>query len=273
MSSQANYFDESPNIGPGLTPEVQNILDSKIAYYDSFAPDYDSTRFAGELGAYITVESEAALIKLVKELGYAGRSDWSALDIATGTGRVAIALARQGARLTALDAAPAMLQRCQKNVTAAGLQDRVSFVMGNAAQLPFPDGSFEVVFACRFMHLLPVAIYPKIMREMARVTAPGGRLVLEFTNLNYGPLLGRYRLRKMRRENGKLPHTYVTRRQLSRFGEEAGLDIQLVIGTELPKGWLFAEHQHLAEVIREMGWGPLKGCCRQLIAVFRDSSR
>jgi len=96
------------------------------------------------------------------------------LDVATGTGMVARALARRGAEVTALDQSAAMLD------VARARNDRgVTFVQGEAEHLPFQDASFD---ALTFTYLLRYVDDPQAtLNELARVIKPGGRIgMVEF---------------------------------------------------------------------------------------------
>ena len=105
----------------------------------------------------------------------------SALDVATGTGDLAIELARRGAEVTGSDFAPAMLEIARRK--APGLR----FEEGNALDLAYPDNSFDAVtvgFGARNF-----ADLDRGLREMARVTKPGGGVVvLEITTPSKPPL-------------------------------------------------------------------------------------
>jgi len=105
----------------------------------------------------------------------------SALDVATGTGDLAIELARRGAEVTGSDFAPAMLEIARRK--APGLR----FEEGDALALAYPDASFDAVtvgFGARNFGDLD-----RGLAEMARVTRPGGRVVvLEITTPTKPPL-------------------------------------------------------------------------------------
>lgn len=97
------------------------------------------------------------------------------LDCATGTGDVAFALAAAGGDIVGIDACEPMLQEAHKKTGA----HRVRFQQADVQALPFEDGSFDVVtiaFGIRNV------VDPLLgLREMVRVTRPGGRVaVLEF---------------------------------------------------------------------------------------------
>jgi demethylmenaquinone methyltransferase / 2-methoxy-6-polyprenyl-1,4-benzoquinol methylase len=104
------------------------------------------------------------------------------LDIATGTADLAIAAARRHPEVsvTGIDFAAPMLAIGARKVRELGLQDRVSLVEGDALSLPFPDGAFDVTAVAFGMRNIPNR--PAALKEMARVTAPGGQvMVLEMT--------------------------------------------------------------------------------------------
>jgi ubiquinone/menaquinone biosynthesis C-methylase UbiE len=102
----------------------------------------------------------------------------SVLDVGCGTGVMLPALAQAvggGGLVTGLDHAAAFLARAHQRLRDAGLDEQVRLVQGDAMALPFADGTFDVTHAERvLMHLSdPDAA----IREMARVTKPGGRVV------------------------------------------------------------------------------------------------
>jgi demethylmenaquinone methyltransferase/2-methoxy-6-polyprenyl-1,4-benzoquinol methylase len=105
----------------------------------------------------------------------------TALDVATGTGDLAVELARRGADVTGMDFAPAMLEIARRK--APGL----TFEEGDALELSYDDGAFDaatVGFGARNF-----ADLDRGLAEMARVTCSGGRVVvLEITTPQKPPL-------------------------------------------------------------------------------------
>jgi demethylmenaquinone methyltransferase / 2-methoxy-6-polyprenyl-1,4-benzoquinol methylase len=102
------------------------------------------------------------------------------LDVATGTAAVAIELARRtGCSVVGLDQSAEMLAVARERVEHAGLSDRIRLVRGTAERLPFNDAEFD---AMSFTYLLRyVEDRAATMRELARVTRPGGTIaMLEF---------------------------------------------------------------------------------------------
>ena len=100
------------------------------------------------------------------------------LDVATGTGMVAIALGRRAqCQVVGLDQSEEMLSGARRALTATPeLARRVSFVRGEAERLPFTDGEFD---ALSFTYLLRYVDDPvATMRELARILRPGGRIAM-----------------------------------------------------------------------------------------------
>ena len=104
------------------------------------------------------------------------------LDVACGTGDLAEAFADAGAAtVTGVDFTPEMLDVARHKGSARPARSRVRYEQGDAMQLAFPDGSFDVVSIA--FGIRNVAVPERALREFFRVLAPGGRLVvLEFAD-------------------------------------------------------------------------------------------
>ena len=101
--------------------------------------------------------------------------DGLALDIATGTGELAFEMMRQGARaVVGADFCFEMLEVAARKGADAGLDSTVSFVVGDAMRLPFPEATFDCIVN-GFM-LRNVADLDATFAELCRVLKPGGRL-------------------------------------------------------------------------------------------------
>jgi demethylmenaquinone methyltransferase/2-methoxy-6-polyprenyl-1,4-benzoquinol methylase len=102
------------------------------------------------------------------------------LDVATGTGAVAIEVTRwTGAGIVGVDQSEPKIRRGAERAGRVGLQDRIRFVLGQGERLPFSDGTFDAV---TFTYLLRYVDDPaSTLIELARVLRPAGMLAnLEF---------------------------------------------------------------------------------------------
>ena len=95
-------------------------------------------------------------------------------DIGTGTGVLAQELAALGARVVAVDHSPNMLLAAREKLPR-GMRDRIDFREGAAEALPIDDDEVDGAFAHMVLHYLPRPV--DALREMARVTRPGGKIV------------------------------------------------------------------------------------------------
>lgn len=119
----------------------------------------------------------------------------TALDLATGTGDIAFALAERGAHVVGLDLTPRMIDLAQAKRAERGFQRRdrgsgratLHFMVGDMQALPFPPASFDLVttgYGLRNVPDLVIAI-----DEIRRVLKPGGRLLSLDFNRPQNPLV------------------------------------------------------------------------------------
>ena len=126
----------------------------------------------------------------VTAYGLSGR----ALDVASGTGDLALALAGlpQIDRAVGLDLLPEMVNLAKAKSAHARLAGEVCMMLGDALSLPFPDNSFACATAGFSLRNMPDL--PRALAEMARVVRPGGRV----TTLELTPLAGGWKRRLFR---------------------------------------------------------------------------
>jgi ubiquinone/menaquinone biosynthesis C-methylase UbiE len=129
--------------------------------FDAIAGSWDTMRDPAHLAPY-----EAALAAVDPPPS-------SALDLGTGTGQGAFAIARRfpDTQVVGVDLAEGMLAEARRK-TPAELAERVRFESGDASALPFADGSFQVV---AHANMIP------FFDELERVLAPGGQAVFAFS--------------------------------------------------------------------------------------------
>lgn len=143
------------------------------AMFDHVAKRYDLTNDVLALGQTRRWRSAVAA-------KISARSGERILDLAAGTGTSSVPMAKAGATVVPCDFSVGMLQVGKKRVPA------LPFVAGDALRLPFADQSFDAVTIS--FGLRNVADVAQALKEMARVTKPGGRLVVcEFSHPTFGP--------------------------------------------------------------------------------------
>jgi demethylmenaquinone methyltransferase/2-methoxy-6-polyprenyl-1,4-benzoquinol methylase len=193
--------------GHGFTGSVGTVSRASLeknphevaSMFDGVARRYDLTNTVLSLGQdrFWRRATRAAL-----QIGAGDR----VLDLAAGTAVSTVELAASGAWCVAADFSVGML--------AAGARRDVPKVAGDATRLPFDDGVFDAVTIS--FGLRNVVDHTAGLREMARVTRPGGRLVVcEFSTPTYGPFATLYKeylmqaLPRMARAVSSNPDAYV----------------------------------------------------------------
>jgi ubiquinone/menaquinone biosynthesis C-methylase UbiE len=143
---------------------------SYSAYADpAMAAGFDAARFGGPIGQQLLEDQERVLVGFLGDVTHA-----RILDLGTGTGRAAIALARRGALVTAVDASDAMLSVARRRAAEERLP--ISFSEGDAHALTFADRSFDAVVCLRL--LMHVPDWRKSLAELCRVS--NRQLVFDF---------------------------------------------------------------------------------------------
>jgi len=160
-----------------ITPyEVSDLSKKKQVeqMFDNISPKYDLLNRI--LSGGIDIQWRKDVIKMVQAAKPA-----TILDIATGTGDLAIMMAKNtDAQITGLDLSAGMLEVGRKKVTAEGLDNRVTMIQGDSENLPFEDNSFDCItvsFGVRNFENLE-----KGLSEIRRILKPGGTfIILEFS--------------------------------------------------------------------------------------------
>jgi SAM-dependent methyltransferase len=104
------------------------------------------------------------------------------LDLATGSGAIALRAARAGAQVTAQDLAPGLVETARRLAAEQGLS--VRFDVGDAARLPYANASFDVVSSAH--GVVFTTDHAAVARELARTCRPGGRLGITYWRPNPG---------------------------------------------------------------------------------------
>lgn len=211
-------------------------VDQRI-FYTNEAASYEITRYGSRYGRLFRILQRSAVHR---SLEGAKRI----LDVATGTGQMLPVLARTAEFVVASDLTPAMLYEA-RNLTEG---DHIVYCVGNAAILPYRDGSFDIVASSRFLHLFELEIQGVLIKEMVRVLRPGGSLLVDFYSADARetfrlPIAVYRRLFRKRPENDHRVSLLEAREML----EKVGLKVRYVQGLGnfllipllwLPLNWL-----------------------------------
>jgi ubiquinone/menaquinone biosynthesis C-methylase UbiE len=109
------------------------------------------------------------------------------LEFGCNVGASAILLAAMGARVTAIDIAPDVVDLARLNAHRYGL-DAIDFLhVGDTRQLPFADGAFQMVSCNSVLEYVPPSMLPAVQREIDRVLAPGGTILVTGTSNRLAP--------------------------------------------------------------------------------------
>ncbi len=180
--------------------------------YAAVAPFYD-------------LEYEGYDADLTLYLELARRAGGPILELGCGTGRVALALAREGYRVVGIDNSPAMLARAEAKLSPQ-LRDRVAFIRADMAAFDLEERfGLAIIPLGTFGHLTSPAAQRRCLETVRRHLGPNGRLALDLPNpiapgfLDDDPALV---LHWVRVEDGRTLSKYISRRvdpaqQLERF--------------------------------------------------------
>jgi demethylmenaquinone methyltransferase/2-methoxy-6-polyprenyl-1,4-benzoquinol methylase len=166
-----------PNVTAPTTPTVR---DGSGQMFDAIAPRYDLLNRVISLGV-----DQRWRRKTVAALAL--REGATALDVATGTGDLALLIANtlSGVTVLGVDPSEKMLAMGRKKVAARGHADRIRLELGVAESLPYANRSVDGV--CIAFGIRNVVERGDALSEMARVTRPGGRIaVLELSEPSGG---------------------------------------------------------------------------------------
>lgn len=193
-----------------------------------FGPDIYAAWRVSSLGDIVESLEHRLILRMTGPL-----RDRSVLDVGCGDGTLALVFARNGAaRVAGCDPDASMVARAQ--ALARSHDSRIELAIARCQQLPFPDGSFDVVTCITVLAFVPDA--SAAIHEMARVLRPGGRLVIGDLN-KWSFWAARRRIRG--RFGAKLWRAarFRTARQLAAMLRDAGLVIDATAGAIFFPPW------------------------------------
>lgn len=164
----ANQINPYKNSNLGKKQQVEQMFDTISGNYDS-------------LNRMISLGTDQGWRRKVLRM-VSAKNPETILDIATGTGDLAILLSKSNAkRIVGLDLSAGMLEVGKEKVKALGLQNKIEMVQGDSENLPFEDNTFDaitVAFGVRNFETLE-----KGLAEILRVLKPNGIFVILETSV------------------------------------------------------------------------------------------
>ena len=150
-----------------------------------------------ELPGVFDVKAYDRLVRRLRDRGWietdlilrTGISQGLALEIGSGPGYLGLEWLKktEGTNLRALDISPKMLMIAKGNAREYGIPDRVSYIKGDAQEMPFSDGTFDGVFSSGSLHEWSQP--KKVFNEIRRVLKPGGRCCIIDLRRDMSPLV------------------------------------------------------------------------------------
>ena len=148
------------------------------AYFQSQTSFWKDIYGSGGVFAAIYRDRHAAALNWVDSLALAPGS--RVLEVGCGAGFLSIALAQRGLRVHAIDPVETMVEQARRHAAEAGVADSLCLDVGDVYALGFEDESFDLVIA---LGVIPWLEQPELaIQEMARVTRPGGYIILTADN-------------------------------------------------------------------------------------------
>ena len=141
---------------------------------DPYAQMTERARIMWSLGDFARAGAEQVLVGELLCRAIDIHPGQRVLDVAAGSGNAALAAARRGARVTATDFVPRLLQAAVRRAQAEGLE--LETREADAQSLPFPDAAFDVVLSTFGVMFAPDQA--RAAAELVRVCRPGGRIGL-----------------------------------------------------------------------------------------------
>ncbi len=148
------------------------------AYFQSMSSYWTDIYASGSVQGKVYRERQAAALAWIDSLALVPGS--KVLEIGCGAGFLSVALAQRGLRVQAIDPAEAMVELARRHAVESGTAELLSLAVGDVSALTFEDGCFDLVIA---IGVIPWLEQPEsAIQEMARVTRPGGHIILTADN-------------------------------------------------------------------------------------------
>jgi 2-polyprenyl-3-methyl-5-hydroxy-6-metoxy-1,4-benzoquinol methylase len=148
------------------------------AYFQAQSAYWEEIYTSGSVQAEIYRARQAVVLAWIDDLALASGS--RVLEIGCGAGFLSVALAQRGLRVQAIDSTEAMVELARRQAQESGTTELLSVDVGDVYALAFEDSRFDLVLA---LGVIPWLARPELaIQEMARVSRPGGSVLLTIDN-------------------------------------------------------------------------------------------
>ena len=164
----------------------------ETAYDQSQAQEYDAFRFVEKSGLAIHAAEKACLFRALKKVD----PNAYVLEVGCGTGRLLVELEAMGYKVDGADASGPMLEQTKAKFTNSSRQPEL--MLCGAADLPAEDNTYDMTYSIRLLNQTESPEYAlRVVKEIVRVTKPGGYCLIEFMNESR-PRLGKNKRKSTR---------------------------------------------------------------------------
>jgi cyclopropane fatty-acyl-phospholipid synthase-like methyltransferase len=263
-----------------MNAEFPETPEAVARHYDFITPFYEivgsrSLHYGywprGETGGSFGEAQQRFTDLLIHQLG--SQQGQRVLDVGCGLGEPATRLARStGCKVEGITISPSQAAQAEQWARLHDPSGQTKFHCADAMALPFPDGSFDAAWAVESMFHMPD--HAKVLREVARVLRPGGRLLVADLVLS---------AEVTPREQSFLQHAFVARAFLTaetypKLMSDAGFDVEQVLDVSANVRATFdavaaAIQEKEAEVRRVYGDAFLSGVKDQWARISQSASR
>jgi ubiquinone/menaquinone biosynthesis C-methylase UbiE len=163
-----------------LKPRIRSVRqeDRVSEHFDVISSEWDETYQTDSLGAIVLQQRSSLALEWIDQLSLPEGS--RTLDVGCGPGWASVALAERGHQVSSIDLSQAMIETTRRNAVSAGKEALIDVSVGDAQRLAFADGTFSVVMGLGLLSYLESP--DQAISEMARVTRPGGYVLLTSAN-------------------------------------------------------------------------------------------
>jgi len=154
--------------------EGKSVKDTVENYYDERATEYDSDfeEFTWKVYDRVTWKYLEPYLPL--------KRDTVVLDAGGGTGRWSVPMAQAGCQVHLVDISEGMLNQARRKIEQRGLHDKVIVKKGDVTNLPYPDETFDLVFADQVLFIFQNK--DRVLQEFYRVLQKDGVMIVSVPN-------------------------------------------------------------------------------------------